>query len=389
MKRNNVLTAFLAFGMYFLTGAACIIVGSSLTHLAGMYDMELDQVVLLGSAYAFGRVLTVYGTGRMVEKTGAKRVLAAGVIFLMAYLIGLPLAVNFYAGIFFAFLGGIGMGAQDTVCPVLLSAVFKKNYAGSLSVGQAMFGLGSFATPFLIGLLLTWKLPFYGAYFILLIVPVMMLVCIPFVQLEEKSASGEPVERVRPLYARKKMLTWAAILVLCAAYSAVVNSLGLYISSFAESLGISPANAAFMLTIYNVGSVAGSLIFAAILKRMKPQAVLIMNNLCALAAVVFVLLVRNPAALFVGFMTAGFFLGVLFSVIVTVATRIGYERISIASSLVASAGGGSDILTPMITGFLVGKLGIGVSFYYTALMIVISLFAAFIIKINTNEKKED
>lgn len=198
MKRNNVLTAFLAFGMYFLTGAACIVVGSSLTHLAEMYDMSLDKVVLLGSAYAFGRVLTVYGTGHLVEKIGTKKVLGIGVILIMAYLIGLPLVVNFYAGMFFACLGGIGMGAQDTVCPVLLSAVFKRNYAGSLSVGQAMFGLGSFATPFLIGILLTWHLPFYGAYYILLVIPVLMLICIPFVRLQEHSAEGKKTEQVEP-----------------------------------------------------------------------------------------------------------------------------------------------------------------------------------------------
>mgnify|MGYP001622995149 FL=1 len=389
MKRNNVLTAFLAFGMYFLTGAACIVVGSSLTHLAEMYDMSLDKVVLLGSAYAFGRVLTVYGTGHLVEKIGTKKVLGIGVILIMAYLIGLPLVVNFYAGMFFACLGGIGMGAQDTVCPVLLSAVFKRNYAGSLSVGQAMFGLGSFATPFLIGILLTWHLPFYGAYYILLVIPVLMLICIPFVHLQEHSAEGKKTEQVEPLYTKSKLIAWGALLILCAAYSAVVNTLGLYISSFAESIGISSANAAFMLTVYNVGSVTGSFVFVLILRKVKPQTVLIINNLFALAAVVLVLGVDHTAALFSGFLCAGFFLGVLFSVIVTVATRIGYERISIASSIVATAGGGSDILTPIITGFLVGRMGIRISFYYTALMIVISLAAALLIKINTSEKKKE
>ena len=59
MRKNDKLLAFLAYAMYFLTGAACIVVGSSLPHLVKMYGMELNQVVLLGSAYALGRVLTV------------------------------------------------------------------------------------------------------------------------------------------------------------------------------------------------------------------------------------------------------------------------------------------------------------------------------------------
>ena len=58
MQKNQKLIALLAFAMYFLTGAACIVVGSSLPHLVKLYGMELDKVVLLGSAYALGRLST-------------------------------------------------------------------------------------------------------------------------------------------------------------------------------------------------------------------------------------------------------------------------------------------------------------------------------------------
>ena len=389
MRKNNGLIAFLAFGMYYITGAECMVVGSSLTHLVSMYGMEMDKVVLLGSAFALGRVLTVYPTGRMVEKFGPKKVLAAGILLISAYLLGVPTVVNYYAGMCFAFLGGAGMGAQDTVCPLLLSAVFKKNYAGSLSAGQALFGLGGFSTPFLIGVLLTEGMPFYGAYYILLIVPVIMLVCLPFVKMSAQAQQGAQEESVKPLYTKHKVLAWGGILILCAAYSAVVNTLGLYISSFAESVGVSQANAAFMLTVYNVGSVIGSCVFTVVLKKVKEQTVLLGNNIFALAALALVLGSRRTELYFAGFFLAGVFLGVLFSVIVAVATRIGYERISVAGSYVATAGGGSDILTPVITGFLVGQLGVRISLYYVVLMIAVSLLAAWIVRMNTTEKKKE
>lgn len=69
MQGKKKLIAFLAFAMYFLTGAACIVVGSSLPHLVKLYNMDLEKVVLLGSAYAMGRLSTVYFTGRMVENS--------------------------------------------------------------------------------------------------------------------------------------------------------------------------------------------------------------------------------------------------------------------------------------------------------------------------------
>lgn len=386
MQRNYKLIAFLAFAMYFLTGAACILVGSSLPHLVEMYGMKLNQVVLLGSAYAMGRVLTVYMTGRLVEKSGPMKVLAGGTALIAVFLLGVPTIVNYYAGLVFAFLGGVGMGAQDTVCPVLLSAAFKENYAGSLSAGQALFGLGNFATPFLIGVLLSGDRPFYYAYYLLLIVPAVMLICIPFARMDGNKQETAGEEGVKPLYAKNIFLAYAAIIIVCAAYSAVVNTIGLYTSSFAESLGIAQSTSAFMLTVYNIGCVAGSFVFVIVLKKAEIQKVLLVNCLCALAAIEAALFINKTAVYFVGLFIAGFFLGVLFSVIVTIATRIGYKHISVASSLVATAGGASDILTPVVTGFLVGKLGIGFSFSYAAIMIVISIMAAVVLKMSTTEK---
>lgn len=388
MQKNKKLIAFLAFAMYFLTGAACIVVGSSLPHLVKMYNMQLDKVVLLGSAYALGRVLTVYTTGRLVEKLGPIKVLAIGVTLLAVFLFGIPTITHYYAGLCFAFLGGVGMGAQDTVCPVLLSVAFQKNYAGSLSAGQALFGLGNFATPFLVGILLAGDKPFFLAYYILLAVPVIMLVCMPLVKLDMKTHAQNQEESVQPLYVKNKLLAYGAILLICAAYSAVVNTLGLYLSSFAQNIGISESVAAFMLTVYNVGCVAGSFVFVLVLKRVKAQAVLLVNNICALAAIAAALLINTVEAYFIGMFIAGFFLGVLFSVIVAIATRIGYDRISVAGSLVATAGGLSDILTPIVTGFLVSRLGVGFSFKYAVIMIAISIVAAIVLRLNTTEKKE-
>ena len=133
------MVAFLAFALYFLTGAACIVVGSSLSHLVKMYGIALDKVVLLGSAYALGRVLTVYFTGRWWKSLDQIKVLAVGTVLIGAFLIGIPTVPVYYAGLAFAFLGGAGMGTQDTVCPVLLSMAFHDTYAGAMSAGQAFF----------------------------------------------------------------------------------------------------------------------------------------------------------------------------------------------------------------------------------------------------------
>ena len=393
MRRDHRLIAFLAFAMYFLTGAACIVVGSSLPHLVKMYQLQLDKVVLLGSAYALGRVLTVYVTGQMVEKLGPARVLAGGCVLIAVFLFGIPTIPNYYAGMVFAFLGGVGMGAQDTVCPVLLSVVFRENYAGSMSAGQAFFGLGNFATPFLVGVMLSGKLPFYYSYYILLLVPVLMLLCIPFAKIDtcvRGNNSEEEVqeETVTPLYTRNAVLAYAAIILVDIAYCAEVNGIMTYTSSFAESMGISPSISAFMLTVYNVGCFVGSLAFVVILRKVKVQTVLLVNHVIALSAIVTMLVVDKVPVYFVGLAIAGFFLGVLFSTIITIATRIDYKHISRAGSLMATVGGGSDILTPVITGIMVATWGVGSAYKYVIIMCIVSIIGATVLRLNTTEKEE-
>ena len=205
MRKNSSLITILAFGLYFLVGAGALLVGSSLTQLIGVYGRTMDAVVLLGSSFAIGRVSTVGLTGRLVEKIGAKAVYAISVLATCVYFVGIPLFPNYYAGMAAAFLG-VGMGAEDAVCPLMLSISCRNNYAGALSAGQAFFCVGSFAMPFLIGVMLSERLPFYGAFYVLTAIALILLACLPFVKLEKQTKAAETregQEQVKPLYTKK------------------------------------------------------------------------------------------------------------------------------------------------------------------------------------------
>lgn len=387
MRKNNRFITFLAFGLYFLLGASALLVGSSLPHLMDVYGKGMDAVVLLGSSYAIGRVSTVGLTGRLVEKIGARAVYVISIVTTCAYFLGIPLIPNYYAGMAAAFLGGVGMGAEDAVCPMLLSISCRKNYAGALSAGQAFFCVGSFVMPSLIGVMLSEKQPFYVSYYILAAVALVLLICILFVKLEGQGDGVVEEEQVTPLYAKKTWLAYAGILIGCACYCGVANAVSLYTTSFAQSRGMSEANAPFMLTVYNVGGMLGAFAFTWILKKIKEQKVLIINGLVGVFAFLIAILVDQIEVYFVCLFIAGVFLGSLFSVFVAIATRIGYKRISVASSYVAIAGGASDILTPIISGTLVGALGVGCAFYYALVMAVLMLAVSLHVNAVTSERE--
>lgn len=388
MRKNSTLITILAFGLYFLVGAAAFLVGSSLTQLIGVYGRTMDAVVLLGSSFAIGRVSTVGLTGRLVEQIGAKAVYAISVLATCAYFVGVPLFPNYYAGMAAAFLGGVGMGAEDAVCPLMLSVSCRNNYAGALSAGQAFFCVGSFTMPFLVGVMLSERLPFYGAFYVLTAIALILLACLPFVKLEKQTKKEETQEQqVRPLYTKKLWLAYAGALIGVACYSGAVNVLSLYTASFAQSRGISEANAAFMLTIYNVGGVIGSFAFTWILKKVKERIIVIVNSTIGMVALAAAIALNRTEIYFISLFIAGTFLGVMFSLFVAITTRIGYKRISVASSYVAIAGGISDIMTPILSGALVGVFGVGCAFYYALVTVVLMLASSILVNAVTSEKE--
>lgn len=388
MRKNSTLITILAFGLYFLVGAAALLVGSSLTQLIGVYGRTMDAVVLLGSSFAIGRVSTVGLTGRLVEKIGAKAVYAISVLMTCAYFVGVPLFPNYYAGMAAAFLGGVGMGAEDAVCPLMLSISCRKNYAGALSAGQAFFCVGSFAMPFLIGVMLSERLPFYGAFYVLTAIALILLACLPFVKLEKQTKKEETQEQqVKPLYTKKLWLAYAGALIGVACFSGAVNVLSLYTASFAQSMGISEANAAFMLTIYNIGGVIGSFAFTWILKKVKERIIVIVNSVISMIALAAAVLFHRTEIYFICLFITGTFLGVMFSLFVAITTRIGYKRISVASSYVAIAAGISDVMTPILSGALVGVFGVGCAFYYALATVVLMLAASILVNVVTSEKE--
>lgn len=232
--------------------------------------------------------------------------------------------------------------------------------------------------------MLSRQLPFYASYYVLIIVAVIILICIPFTQFEKIEEVKE--EQVKPLKLKRKIKAYVAILITCMAYSAAANTLITYTSSFAESIGIQDASAAFMLTAYNVGCFTGALAFVWILKKIREQIVLIVNHMIALISVIVMLLVDTVYIYYIGVAIAGFFLGVLFNVIVTVAIRMDYKHISRAGALIGTLGGASDIMTPIITGVLVSSFGISITFKYVVLMLIIAILAAIVLQFNITEE---
>lgn len=387
MKRNDALKAFLSFAMYFLAGATCVMIGSTLPQLVQTYKSTIELVGLMGSAYAVGRILTVNITGILVEKIGSVKVLAIGTFLTGVFMLGIPMIPSFISGLVLAAIGGVAFGTQDAACPALLSSVFKKNYESSLTFGQGLFGVGTTVSPFLLGLFLSGKLSYAWSYYVLALLAFAICVLTFVVRDDRTSASqvqGEE-EHIKPLYAKHSVLAFIGIVVTVAAFSGVSTAIGMYTTSFAMSRGVNESNAAFLFTLFNLGCVLGGFLFTWILRYISGTIVLVMNCVGAFITILAAIIINTTSGYYVGLFITGLFLGVLFSVIVAIASRISYQRVSVACALVATASGVADMLTPMIVGLVIAQFGVGFSYTFGLIMLGICIISACIVKISTSE----
>ena len=384
MSSNHKKLAYLAFALYFLSGVVCMLIGSTMSSLVELYSQPLEKIVLFIGAFATGRTLSVYMIGKWARKD-PMMVLFLGTCLLMVYLLGVVLIPVYYISLVCAFLGGIGMCAQDAICPLFLSRVYPESYSSSLSAGQALYGLGGFAISALTGLMLQINWPFYVASIILGLTGVTMLMLIPFTRWEN-SENEEQHETVKPLYSKNNRLVLVLLGLALFTYCSICNALGSYMSSYIELLSGSREKGSYLLAVYNLVIVIGALTFMGLLKKFNERTVLVLNSAVITVAMAVGLMTDSLTGYYVSFPVIGFFLGVLFTIIIAIGTRLEYRNISVASAFIATIGSCGDIFTPFATARLIPLWGVKSALYYTVIVMVIQTVVSVLVYMMTKEE---
>ena len=157
-------------------------------------------------------------------------------------------------------------------------------------------------------------------------------------------------------------------------------------SSYIETLGGSSEASAYILAVYNLFIVIGAVIFIVILKKLNERTVLLANSAIISIALSAGLIINSIKGYYISFPAVGFFLGVLFTIIIAIGTRLEYRNISVASAFIATIGSCGDIFTPIVTSRLITGLGIKSVLYYVIVLMVLQTVVSFIVYILTKEE---
>lgn len=329
--------------------------------LAENLDASPSQVSLLFTSYFAVTGIAMLGTGFVSSRLGAKRTLLAGLTLIIAFaaLAGLSDTVNEIVG----FRAGWGLGNALFIATSLATIVGAASggVAGSIILYEAALGLGIASGPLLGGLLggISWRGPFFGVAVLMTIALVAVVVLL--------DTTPRPARRIgltEPLRAltHPGLRTLAVIAVLynfgfftLLAYTPFPLDMG------EHALGIVFFGWGLLLALFSVA-------VAPALKRRLGTVGALGGAFALLAADLLGMgfLVDSPAALVVGVILAGAFLGVVNTVLTeTVMVIAPVERpvASSAYSFVRFTGGAA---APYIAGKLAEHIGPDVPFYVGA-----------------------
>lgn len=384
IKNHKAVSAFIAYSMYLLTGASCVVIGSSIPSLMSHYNKGIASIAALASVFAIGRVITVFPMGIFTEKFGVKSTATIGVVCFLLFLFGAPITKNYFAAMVLSFLAGAGMSTQDTSCAVILKYVFPNSYSSALSAGQAFFNTGCFLSPLFMGIALLNRIDFKFVYFAIALIGVAMLIVLPFMKDLKKikntcmleSEMFEDFSHETVIFKNKK-LAYALLGIMCFSYFGVTNTIHTYTPVFIESFGISESLSVTILTVYGIGSMIGSFVFIQIFRKVHETKVIWINILLTLFSLLTAFMFKTVFVFFIAYFIAGFFCGVIFSILVSVSVSLKPLNTAVAAATVGFLGGGADISSPLITGALINITNIHFTFYYIIAMCVICFLSSY------------
>lgn len=382
-KRTSLL--LLIFLIFFVISLMSNILGPIIPDIINSFSLSLSLAGFLPFCFFVAYGVMSLPSGLLVERYGEKPVLLAA--FGLAAAGALVFAFNpeFSFALISLFVIGLGMAMLQVVINPLLRVVGgEANFAFNSVLGQLAFGAASFLSPWLYSYLVqnlhTGNDTFYfrflekmvpadlswvSVYYLFALLAVLMFVLIsrvrfPKVELRE----DERVDLGKSLKAllgqRKVWLFFIGVFCYVGSEQGIAN----WVSKFLQEYhGADPATTGAQVISYFWGLLTvGCLLGLLLLKLMDAKHVLMLFTLGAIAALVLGLTAEGNLVL-VAFAATGFFLSVMWSIIISLSLNsVAIAHGTFAGLLCSGIIGGAVV--PLVIGSLADAIGLREAMFF-------------------------
>jgi len=357
-NRKTVFTA--ACAAIFIFGIVMTILGSVLPSIIEKFGIDKSNAGSLILIMTFGMLIGSLAFGPIVDRYGYKILL---IVCSALVLTGLQIAGHTpafdwlrLAMLFIGLGGGVINGASNA----LVADISEEDRGAKLSLLGVFFGIGAFAIPMLIGLLLKYfdYAQLTSAVGWLVLLPILFFIVIRFP--DPKQKQGFPLAEGSKLIREAALLLFGFMLFF---ESGMEMTVGSWSSTFIkEELQISSSSSVFYLSFYWLGLMIARLLLPQLLRKRQPVHVLRAFFAVAFTGALLMIFSRSLGAAVPGLFLIGFGFAAAFPVILgLVGDR--YPTLSgtaFSVAFVMALTGGS--LLPYASGLLGNSFGLRLAF---------------------------
>ncbi|MEQ9425757.1 MAG: MFS transporter [Cyclobacteriaceae bacterium] len=393
MTKKSYIVALIIL-TFFVISFLTNIIGPLVPDVIKSFDLSLTTVALLPFAFFIAYGVFSIPAGVLVEKYGEKKMMVMA--FLVAFLGAQLLALfpQFYIYLFSLFMIGSGMAVlQVAINPLLRVAGGESHFAFNSVLGQLFFGLASFLSPLVYSALVSGEsnqdgfldliaglapdnLPWVSLYWVFAIISLIMVVVIgmtsfPKVVLKEDEKVGALQTHFTLLKNPIVILYFFGIFCYVGLEQGVANFMSEFLQTYHR---VDPqTDGAGIVSLFWGLMTAGTVLGLVLLKFIDSRRVLIGFSIAAILILAIALFGSKQMAL-LGFPAVGFFISIMWSVIVSLALNsVATHHGSFSGILVTGIAGGA--ILPLIIGAIGDAVGLqlGMAFNFVALGYILSI----------------
>lgn len=402
MKRNNFLVVMILV-IWFVISFVTNILGPLMPIIIQTYKLSLTMAAFLPFSFFLAYGIMSIPAGILIEKMGEKKAM------LLAFSLNLTgsaaFAINPLYGTALGSLFVIGLGMamlQVIINPLMRTAGGEENFAFYSVMAQLTFGLASFISPFVFTYLLhqnnafldfvfnnlvqnhlNWTI-LYWLFTLIFIVIILVIAFlkIPIVKRNDDEKTGTSQVYLELLKKREIWLFFLGIV----AYVGTEQSLANWMSEFLRSYhGVDPATKGASAVAWFWGAMTfGCLLGLAVLKLWDSKIVLKTASISSMIVLIAALYGNTETAV-AAFITLGFTISVMFSIVFSLALNSTHKHHGSFSGILCSGIFGGA-LVPLIIGTLGDCIGLRYAMSFLFLTLGYILFLAYSAKPIINNK---
>ncbi|GIQ57134.1 MFS transporter [Flavobacterium collinsii] len=391
MKRNNFLVVMILI-IWFVISFVTNILGPLMPIIIQTYKLSLTMAAFLPFSFFLAYGIMSIPAGILIEKMGEKKAMLLAFSLNLAGSLAFAIHPLYSTALSSLFVIGLGMAMlQVIINPLMRTAGGEENFAFYSVMAQLTFGLASFISPFVFTSLLhqnsafltfisdnlvqndlNWTILYW--LFTLIFIIILLVIAplkIPIVKRNDDEKTGTFQVYIDLLKKREIWLFFLGII----AYVGTEQSLANWMSEFLRSYhGVDPATGGASAVAWFWGAMTfGCLLGLAVLKLWDSKIVLKTASIFSMIVLIAALYGNTKLAV-ATFITLGFTISVMFSIVFSLALNSTHKHHGSFSGILCSGIFGGA-LVPLIIGTLGDCIGLryAMSFLFVTLGYILFL----------------